>query len=88
MHMNQNNRNETTNNNASQIFNTMNRKLEQVLYNHGIMFTRQYKNVDGMNVWSYKRTPELDKIVNQFRLSRSCRPGVMKLAYSNPNTKE
>ena len=75
-------------NSASKTFTTMNRKLEQVLYNHGIMFISQHKNEDGMTVWSYERTAELESIVGQFRRSRACRPGIMRLAYVNPRSKK
>lgn len=58
---------------APTTFRTLNRKLEQVLFNHGIMFTAQAKDPDGMTIWIYNRTAELDSIVNQFRRSQQAR---------------
>lgn len=68
----------------STTFSTMNRKLEQVLFNHGIMFTSQHRNEDLMNVWTYERTPELERIVSLFRESHTNRLKTMQLAYKNP----
>jgi hypothetical protein len=48
-------------------FETMNRKLEQFLYLHGISHMSQYKNVDGMNVWVYNDTDNLRRVVAEFR---------------------
>lgn len=48
-------------------FSTMNRKLEQVLYNHGIMFIEQHRNIDGMTVWTYESTQEVEEIVRRWR---------------------
>lgn len=84
-----NNHNSRTNkqNTASIVFTTMNRKLEQVLYNHGIMFIGQHKNEDGMTVWTYVRTKELEQIVSQFRSFATKKRPQMRLAYAAPETK-
>ena len=48
-------------------FETMNRKLEQFLYLHGISHIGQYKSADGLNVWIYERTPEAQRVVAEYR---------------------
>lgn len=48
-------------------FVTSNQKLEQFLWMHRIRFQTQRKNEDLMNEWIYKRTPELEEIVEEFR---------------------
>lgn len=55
------------NHNDQTLFTTMSRKLEQVLYNFGHRFIRQEKDPDGMCMWTFRRTPELDSIVDMFR---------------------
>lgn len=49
------------------LFTTMSRKLEQVLYNFGHRFIHQEKDPDGMCIWTFRRTPELEVIVDMFR---------------------
>lgn len=56
-----------THSNDQTLFTTMSRKLEQVLYNFGHYFIRQDKDADGVCSWTYRRTPELDAIVDMFR---------------------
>lgn len=75
-------------NRKSELFTTVSRKLEQVLYNHGIMFISQSRDPDGMTVWTYKRTDELEQIVSQFRESRARHAVPMKLSYVNPRIKQ
>ena len=48
-------------------FETMNRKLEQFLFMHGINHIGQYKSVDGLNVWIYEKTPRFDSVVAEYR---------------------
>lgn len=49
------------------MFTTTNRKLEQFLYMHKIMFARFSKSEDGMTVWEYERTPELEAVVAEYK---------------------
>lgn len=74
--------------NESQVntFSTMNRKLEQVLYNHGIMFIGQHKNIDGMTVWTYEATQEVEEIVRRWREAQE--RNRFKLSYQRPTGKE
>lgn len=48
-------------------FETMNRKLEQFLYLHGIPHIDQYKSIDGLNVWVYHDSAEVKRVVTEFR---------------------
>ena len=48
---------------------TMNRKLEQFFYAHGVDYTTCSRNEDGMTVWTYERTPENERIYAEFRLA-------------------
>lgn len=56
-----------TNTYTKDTFETMNRKLEQFLFLHGILHIGQYKNDDGMNTWVYSNTDELRRVVAEFR---------------------
>jgi hypothetical protein len=49
------------------VFETMSRKLEQFLYLHDIRWSSSYRNVDGVQVWVYKLTPETQRVINEFR---------------------
>lgn len=51
------------------MFETSNRKLEQVLFMLGIRYTVCYRNEDDMTVWRYADTPKLQQIVTWFRES-------------------
>ena len=53
--------------NTNEIFNTCNRRLEQFLFAHDIMYISCEKNADNMTVWSYRQTPELNRVVNEWR---------------------
>lgn len=55
--------------NSSVTFTTRNRKLEQFLYLHGIDYVSWDKDDDGMTVWTYKRTPEVEHIAEEFRIA-------------------
>lgn len=48
-------------------FETTNRKLEQFLYLHKIVACGQHKSEDAMNVWEYQRTPELERVVAEYK---------------------
>ena len=48
-------------------FRTANARLEQFLFAHRIKFIRQQKNDDLLTEWVYKRSPELEKIIAEFR---------------------
>lgn len=48
-------------------FKTSNRRLEQFLYAHEIYFISCDKTSDNMTVWTYMQTPELDRVVNEWR---------------------
>lgn len=48
---------------------TKNRKLEQFFYAHGVDFVGCSKDEDGMTVWTYEKTPENDRIVQEFRIA-------------------
>lgn len=63
-------------------FSTMNRKLEQVLYNHGIMFIGQHRNIDGMTVWTYEATQEVEEIVSRWRAAQE--RNRFKFSYQRP----
>ena len=52
---------------------TKNRKLEQFFYAHGVDFIDCTKDEDGMTVWAYRRTPENEHIVQEFRTAQSRR---------------
>ena len=73
-----------SNRNGHQVrtFSTMNRKLEQVLYNHGIMFIGQHRNIDGMTVWTYEATQEVEEIVRRWRAAQE--RNRFKLSYQRP----
>ena len=45
---------------------TRNRKMELFFHMHGVSFIRQYKDVDGMNVWVYDATPENLRIREEY----------------------
>ncbi len=53
--------------NVNGIFETANRKLEQFLYAHKIVACGQHKSDDAMNVWEYQRTPELERVVAEYK---------------------
>ena len=46
---------------------TCNRKLEQFLYLHDIIFVSWRKNDDDMTEWTYKDTEELQRVVAEFK---------------------
>lgn len=48
-------------------FRTANAKLEQFLFCHRIQFKRWRKNEDMLTEWIYDRTPQLEKVVAEFR---------------------
>lgn len=48
---------------------TRHRKLEQFFYVHGIDYIDCRKDEDGMTVWSYERTPETERILEEFRIA-------------------
>lgn len=48
---------------------TMNRKLEQTLFNLGVTFLSCDKNDDGMTVWTYPNTEKVRLIFQWFRES-------------------
>lgn len=52
---------------------TKNRKLEQFFYVHGIDFMNCSRDEDGMTVWTYERTEENERIVEEFRTAVSRR---------------
>lgn len=52
---------------AFPVFTTSNRKLEQFLYCHDVHFVSWNKDIDGYTVWTYRSTPELLRIVEEFR---------------------
>lgn len=56
---------------------TTNRKLEQFFYAHGVDFMECTRNEDGMTVWTYDRTPENERIVEEFKtaLTRRMKKG-------------
>ena len=43
-----------------------NRKIEQFLYLHGVDFTSQTKDQDGMTVWRYADTEETKRIIDEY----------------------
>lgn len=46
---------------------TMNRKLEQTLFNLGVHHLSWEKNEDGMTVWIYPNTEKVRQIMEWFR---------------------
>lgn len=48
-------------------FSTTDRKLEQFLYAHFIPFDNQSKNMHGLNVWHYTKTPRLLRTVREYK---------------------
>lgn len=59
-------------------FETSARPLEQFLFIHDIFFREWKKSVDGMTVWVYDVTPELERVVKEYRdivARRSARKG-------------
>lgn len=48
-------------------FETTNRKLENFLYMHDVLFTSYRKGEDGMTVWTYTKNDELMRIVNEYK---------------------
>lgn len=52
---------------------TMNRKLEQTLFNLGVHFISCDKNADGMTVWTYKNTEKVRQIMEWFREAQTKR---------------
>lgn len=48
-------------------FSTMSHKLEEFLYWHNIVADSVSKDPDGMTIWTYEVTPELDRVVQEFR---------------------
>ena len=54
-------------NSAIKYFETANRKLEQFLFMHDIMFYRFYTNEDGLTTWVYVETEETRRVVEEFR---------------------
>lgn len=48
-------------------FKTCNFKLEQFLFAHDIRFKSWRKNDDGLTEWVYDKTPELTRVVEEFR---------------------
>lgn len=55
------------NRNQTQEFTTANMRIEQFLFAHRIRYKRLYKNDDMMTVWVYDRTPDLERIVAEYR---------------------
>jgi len=51
---------------------TRNRKLEQFYYAHGVDFISCSKDEDGMTTWVYPRTPETEKILDEWKVAQ-CR---------------
>ena len=52
---------------------TRSRKLEQFFFLHGIDFTTSLKDEENMTVWVYERTPETERILEEFRTAQSRR---------------
>ena len=52
---------------------TMNRKLEQFYYAHGIDYQTCTKNEDGMTIWTYEDTDENRRILREWKLAQSRR---------------
>ena len=48
-------------------FETCNRKLEQFLFAHFIRHESWYKNEDNLTVWVYPDTPNVRKVVAEYR---------------------
>lgn len=48
-------------------FTTANRKIEQFLFVHDILFSSQRTNEDGLNEWTYTVTPELQRVLAEYR---------------------
>lgn len=51
----------------NELFQTRNRRLEQFLYIHDIRFVSCIKDHEGMTVWLYEPTPELNSVVKEWR---------------------
>lgn len=49
------------------LFETSNRRLEQFLFVHDIFHTGWYKNSDGLTTWTYPDTPEVKRVVAEYR---------------------
>ncbi len=52
---------------------TMNRKLEQVLFDLGVHHIACEKNEDGMTVWVYPNTEKVKQIIEWFREAKEKR---------------
>ena len=52
---------------------TRSRKLEQFFHMHGIDFLRYEKDDENMTVWVYERTPETERILDEFRTAQARR---------------
>lgn len=46
---------------------TRSRHLEQFYYLHGVPFLSSGKDDEGMTVWEYERTPENERIYEEFK---------------------
>lgn len=60
------------------LFETRNRKLEQFLFLHDIEHIGFRKDADGMTVWQYESTPELKRVVQEFREIQARRAARLK----------
>lgn len=56
-----------TNSTSTNYFETDSRKLEQFLFLHDIRYLSWGKNEDNMTVWRYNNTPEVRRVVNEWR---------------------
>lgn len=52
---------------ANGVFETSSRKLEQFLFIHDIRHSGWRKDDDGMTVWQYPDTDEVNHVVTEFR---------------------
>ncbi len=48
-------------------FTTVNMRLEQFLFVHDIRFISWSKTEDGLTCWTYERTPELERVVQEYK---------------------
>lgn len=48
-------------------YTTANVKIEQFLFVHDIRFISQRVNDDGLTEWTYARTPELARVLAEYR---------------------
>lgn len=50
-----------------EIFKTSSRKLEQFLFVHDILANGYTKDEYGMTVWNYSSTPEVQRVVSEYK---------------------